>query len=324
MKVHNFVLLFIIVFLSLCVNYDLKQETLTKVSTKKQRYDAILEAAINDAAASLVTLDRGNNPTIQKEEAINTFFQSLYAGFGILHDETAKQELKGYVPVILITERDGFCFWYHGEYEENGRTLVERFSEKYPYAYSCSDIDCKETKNYVGFTMDDTIYMVNGNSNGVLYGTRQDIFRNYPEVSFLQSKDSFEEVRRETIVNAITDKMGQYINRYNRIADRYGISYQFSIPYFDKGTWVRTIDDISIVVLFQGYPFGNGITQTYNQYEIGGARVSKNNYYYITQRNGTSFYHRGDCESYINGLIPYDAKRDCALMGAYPCEKCKP
>ena len=324
MKVHNFVLLFLIVFLSLCVNYDCKQKTLTQISTKKQRYDAILEAATNDAASVLVTYDRGNNPTIQKEEAINTLFQSLYAGFGILHDETAKQELKGYIPLILITSRDGFYFWYRGEYEENGRTLVERFSEKYPYSYHCSNIDCSDTKNYIGFTMDDTMYMVDGNLNRVLYGTRQDIIRSFPEVSFLQNKDSFEEVRRETIINTITEKMNQYINRYNKIAYRYGISYQFSIPYFDVDTWARTIDDISIVVIFQGYPFGNGITQTYNQYEISGARVSKNKYYYITQSNGKSLYHRRDCEFYIEELMPYDTKRDCALMGAYPCEICKP
>lgn len=329
MKVHSLVLLFLVVFLALCVNYDVKQETLTEISTKKQRYDAILETATNDATNALVTLDRGNNPILQKEEAIHTFFQSLYAGFGILHDEMAKQELKGYIPLILITGRDGFYFWYHGEYEENGRTLVERFSEKYPYSYCCNEsdgmgIDDLETVNFIGFTIDDTIHMVDSNSNQVLYGTRQDVFRSYPKLSFLDNPDSFEQIRRETMINAITDKMNQYINRYNRIASRYGISYQFSVPYFDAETWARTIDDISIVVVFQGYPFGNEITNTYNQYEIGGARVRKRKYYYITQRDGTWFYHRSDCECYENGLIPYDTKRDCARMGAYPCELCRP
>lgn len=254
-----------IVLLSLSTVYDIKQETLVKISAEKQRYDRILETAVNDAAGDLVTKDRGNKPIIQKEAAVESFFQSLYAGFGILHDEAAKQEINGYIPIILITDRDGFYIWYHGEYEGS---LVECFSEKYPYAYSCSD-------TYVGFTMGETVYVVDGARNLVDYGTRQDILKCVPNLTFLKERSQFEEIRRHTIIYAITEKMNAYLYSYNRIGKRYGMTYQFSIPTLDVDTWARTMDDISIVAFFQGYPYGNHITERYYQYAIKGARVSK-------------------------------------------------
>ncbi|MFA9463301.1 MAG: hypothetical protein ACERKN_03305 [Velocimicrobium sp.] len=323
MKVQYFVMLFLLVFLSFCVKYDVKQMTLVKISTEKQRYDSILESAVNDAADVLVSKDRGNKPKIEKERALETLFDSMYAGFGILHDETAKQELEEYIPLILFTDRDGFYLWYHGEYEENGRCIRGRFSEKYPYSYCFRDPDYKGD-TYMGFTIDDVIYLVENDTNLVSYGTRQDLSLSFPRISFLKDEQEFEEIRRKTMIHAITETINTYINTNNLIAGNYGITYECAIPYLDDASWARTIDDIAIVVFFQGYPYGNRITETYNQYEIGGARVNKNTYYYIKNTDGTLVYHRNNCEACSKDLIPYDSKRECACMGAYPCKKCRP
>ena len=48
-----------------------------------------------------------------------------------------------------------------------------------------------------------------------------------------------------------------------------------SLPLIEYEEWYRTIQDISMLVLFQGYPYGNSITGTYNRVAIGGARIAK-------------------------------------------------
>lgn len=323
MKLYHYTLIFLTFFLCFCAGFDSRQAMLQKINTEKERYDAILEGAVKDAAGMLIVLDRGDNPGLQKEEAVRTFFQSMYSGFGILHDEMAKQQLREYVPLLLITDRDGFYLWYHREYEDKGRNMKECLSEKYPYAYSVPDDKERTAKIQVGFTINQTVYIVSG-GHTVFCGTRQDAAQHFPKIDFLKDAEAFEEIRRETIIDAISGKINQYINRANKIARRYGITYRFSIPYLDQAAWARTLDDIAVVAFFQGYPYGNHITETYNQYAVGGARVCKLNYYYITMEGGTLFYHRKSCEDYRENLIPYDSKRECALRGAYPCEKCEP
>lgn len=323
MRLHHYTLLFLAIFLCVCSVFDSKRTMLQRIQIEKEKYDLILETAVQDAADCLVVLDRGRNPGLQEEEAVKVFFQSLYAGFGILHDETTKQELREYIPLLVLTGRDGFYLWYRREDEDNGRNWKECISEKFPYAYCVQDDKDGMVDSSIGFTIDSAVYVISG-KNTVFYGTRQDASQCFPEIAFLKDKEAFEEIRRKTIVDAISEKVNQYINRENKIARRYGLSSKFSIPYLDEAAWARTLDDIAVVAFFQGYPYGNHITETYNQSAIGGALVRKQDYYYITAENGELLYHQKDCGDYVEDLIPYDSKRECARLGAFPCKKCKP
>ncbi len=316
MKIHNFVLIFLVICISSFVVTNAKQNALYQVSLQKEKYDSIIERAVDDASQCLVDKDRGNNADIQKEEALDVFFQSVYAGFGILHDEEAKEQLKHYIPVIMVMGRDGCYFLYHEEYEDNGRNRCERWSEKIPFHYY--DADNKAT---IDFTIDDMVYLYDGIYDFSYIGTRNDL-NNEVGLDIFNEKEKFDEIRKTTITNVIISRMNYYINQYNLIASNYGIEYEFSIPYFDDSDWARTIDDISIVVMFQGYPYGSFTTERYNCYEISGARVKKSAKYYITEIDGVKYYHTSDCELYKEGLSPYDTKRECALLGAYPCDKC--
>lgn len=321
MKIETFILLLLLAFLAITLTYDTKQDTLVHISLVNERYDSILEHASDDAVEALVKLDAGKNPDIQKDEAVSVFFHSLYAGFGVMGDPEAQEELKTYIPLIAVLDKDGVYFWYHGTYQDNGTNYAEMWSEKYPYSKSYTE---NGTVYYVSYGMDDFISLMASNAYSIQEGTYTSIQSNYPGLSFL-SKEVFEEERRAAIIDTVTEHMTSYINSYNRIALQEEIGYQFLIPYLTDAEWSRTIDDISFLVFFQGYPYGNFTTERYNQFEVSCARTKKSDKYYITQENGTKYYHRSGCGKVdMDTMQPYDSKRKCALQGAYPCTECTP
>jgi hypothetical protein len=123
--------------------------------------------------------------------------------------------------------------------------------------------------------------------------------------------------------------MNEYCNQYNTIAKQYGITYHFGMPIIDNSEWSRSIDNPSIIVLFQGYPFGNGADNTYNRFAITGARINKKNRYYLEQKDWYYLYHKEDCIKLKGeGLFllsePYYSIQECVKKGAYACPVCNP
>ncbi|MDK2807846.1 MAG: hypothetical protein PWP24_580, partial [Clostridiales bacterium] len=121
-----------------------------------------------------------------------------------------------------------------------------------------------------------------------------------------------------------------YINKSNQIGTQFGLSYEFQMPVLDEHFFARTLDQIGMIVFFQGYPYGNARTLRYNQYAIAGAQIEKIPYYYITNENGEHCYHKRNCALLTNNghsltdYVPYDTKQECASLGAYPCSECRP
>lgn len=270
MKLHNFIFVFLIIFLAVGIKFQMKQITLDKIMAQKQRYHMILETAAEDAAAVLVEKDRGLRPIIYKEKAQSVLFQSLFNGFGILQDIPAQEELKEYIPLIMVTDVDGCYFWYRGELKENGTMLCDRWSEKIPYTYYDS-----QNEVAVNFTIEDIVCVTDLRTYSIKQMNYRDVYKERPDIEYFKTEESFEEVRRTAIINTITQNMTSYVNAFNKIARQYGITYEMSIPYNSDTDWTRSIDDVSIVAVFQGYPFGNTVTEVYNCMEIGGARVKK-------------------------------------------------
>ena len=118
--------------------------------------------------------------------------------------------------------------------------------------------------------------------------------------------------------------MKLYINKHNHIASQYGITYTFALPTISDDDWNRTIDDISMMILFQGYQYGTSRTMVYNRYTISGARLRKSQLFYIQEYNGKKYYHTEDCELLTDKSDVYKTKEECAKEGAFECPICKP
>ena len=314
MKWTNLAIVFFLLEISLFIILDMRVFNLTAVVNQKVEYNKALDSAVDDSVINLVEVDRQRKLVLNKEKAVEQFYQSLYANFGAMGNPSLEKTLKGYVPVILVTDKDGFYLFYFDSYQSGKETyLTQRWSEKQPYAY--------EISNYIiNFTLDTYLTVYDKNTHQLYEGEYKDLEGLFQD-TFLAEEETFHIVRRNTIISSIEEKMDKYINNYNNIAKQFGITYQFWLPEIDKTDWYRTIDDISMLVLFQGYPFHFAGTDTYNRYAIGGARIKKSRVYYITEEDGRKLYHRSDCAHISNSAntTAYFTCEECAFEGAYPC-----
>jgi len=317
MKLTNLAIIFFIIELTLITVLDLRTNNLTAVSNRRIEYDKELDSAIEDGVMNLVEVDTKRSLVLNKDAAVNQFYESLFANFGVIGNGQAEKKLKGYIPVILITDTDGFYLYYADTYTVSGETLLsQKWTEKMPYAYQDGNLIYR-------FTLGTYVTLYDKSTNAIYEGEYKDLAAQFPG-SILTNDETFDTVRRNAIIGAIEQSMNNYINLHNSIAYQYGITYQFWLPQIDKTDWYRTIDDISMLVIFQGYPYTPASMDTYNRYALGGARITKSKVYYITETNGLKFYHKADCPHVSTSGIAYYTKEECALEGAYPCPDCSP
>ncbi|WP_313133388.1 hypothetical protein [Anaerocolumna sp.] len=314
MKWTNLAIIFFLLELSLFIILDMRTFNLAAIVNQKVEYNKALDSAIDDSVINLVEVDRQKELVLNKEKVVEQFYQALYANFGIMGNPSLEKKLKEYVPVILVTDEDGFYLYYSDTYDTGEENIITQYwSEKQPYVY--------EISNYIiNFTLNTFLTVYDKNTCEIYegeYKDLQDMFQN----TLLAEEETFHMVRRNAIISAIEVKMNYYINKYNNIAKQFGITYQFWLPEIDKTDWYRTIDDISMLVLFQGYPYRFDSMDTYNRYAIGGARIKKSRVYYISEENGRKFYHKSDCNhlSKSGHTTAFYTREECALEGAYPC-----
>jgi hypothetical protein len=121
--------------------------------------------------------------------------------------------------------------------------------------------------------------------------------------------------------------MAYYTSHHNHIAKQYGITYNFSLPVIREDEWAPYLDDVSMFVVFQGYPYGDKLGEVYNRIASSGAKISKNRLFYLEQIGWYYVYHRDNCPELENGgMILFDEPQyeleTCVKKGAYACPVC--
>lgn len=336
MRLHHFSVAFAIFILAVVVITDIKTNNLKAIIDNREQIDRNLDAAIDDAATSLADVDDSNNIIINKEAAAKSFFMSLDSSFDVLSDKDSQEKLNLYVPVIAVTMENGFYVFYSDEYKgTDGYTYItRRWSEKFPYYYEDSDF-------IYSFTLGNKVSILDKNDllgSGIQKFYQMDYqdfqtedafaaFRKVRPASILLNNESYELVQKGCIIKSIETLLAYYTSRHNKIAAQYGITYNFSLPQMSDDEWALYIDDIGLIVVFQGYPYGSEAGETYNRIASAGAKVSKNQVYYIEQKGWYLVYHREICPELSKpGIIlkdePYYDPIECAKQGAYQCPVC--
>lgn len=335
MKLNYLTILFTIMAVILFVISDVKTNNYKATAQEKIKLDQYFGNAIDDAAVSLIDSDQ-DDLVINKQKAVDAFYYSIYAAMDIT-DNLDKQELLiNYTPVIAVTCEDGYYLYFSDRFKDsNNETCInKRWSEKIPYSYEDNDFIYR-------FTLGDTLTLYDKNKlldttgEQVLFtldyhdlseSEDYEYFRSERPDSFLLNDDKFNQVRKGCIIKDLETSLSYGCNKHNEIAKQYGITYNFAIPVIDNSEWVRSIDEPCIIVIFQGYPFGNGL-DTYNRYAIAGADVSKTQTYYIERKGWYYLYHTADCPELKKEGIElleeaFHSILDCAEAGAYACTKC--
>lgn len=337
MKLYHYVIIFVIIAMTIIVTIDVKTNNLKAVIENIDQIDNNLDTAIDDGVTKLAEVDNNNNIKINKETAINSFFLSLYATFGVISDKDSQTKFNQYIPVVTITMEDGFYILYSDEYKDSdGYTYItKRWSEKIPYFYEDNDF-------IYGFTLGDVVTLYD-KKNLLSDETSQNIYKcDYHEIqtkdefvafrlkrpdSILLNDELFHEVRKSTIIQCIEENMAYYTSRHNRIAKQFGITYNFSLPVIKDEEWAPFLDEVSMYVVFQGYPYGKQLGETYNRIASAGVKVSKKQAYYLEQKGWYLVYHRESCPELKGGGTlfldePLYDIQSCCKKGAYACPIC--
>jgi hypothetical protein len=283
------------------------------------RYDAALDAAVDDAAqALLVNVDQQQEARydsvkrvrVNKEEAIATFYRTLYTSMGIGDDAITQQVLNRYIPVVVVIGYDGFFVYAEEEFQNSaGRTeLRPVWGSKKPYAYADSQ------GNSLAFTLDDYVTAYEAGSRTWREGLRSEIGTS-SSISLLQDPVLFEQTRRNTIVHAIQDELAYRINRHNQFISRVGVSYTFTLPTISQEEWNNTVDDVGVVAFVQGIPMGN---KTYNNYALGGSRVMRKPVIVGALQGSRKVYYRTDCPYAYPVQETFPDEKAAALKGYNP------
>jgi hypothetical protein len=305
MKLHHFILIFIVIAITYIVIADIKTNDLKAIKQNKEQIDHNLDTAIDDGVASLVEVDNNNNIIINKEEAMKSFFLSINSSFGVLSNKEAQEKLNLYIPVVAITVEDGYYLFYSDQYKgADGFTYSsKRWTEKFPYFYEDNDF-------IYGFTLGDIVTLYDKNklldSSGnqtvfrldfheLMVDAKYEGFRTSRPGSFLLEEEKFHQARKGTILACMEDSMAYYTSHHNRIASQFGITYNFSFPSVRAEDWENYLDDIGMFVLFQGYPYGDQTGETYNRVASAGAKISKTKVYYLEQKGWYLVYHLDGC-----------------------------
>lgn len=317
MKLSNLAIMFVFIIACILFPRKIMEENIQAIEKQQLQYNQAIDIAVDDAIYDLVEFDSGNEIKLDKEQAVSNFFKTLCLNLGANSKE--KQELlKAYVPVILVTDTDGYYIYYSDLIStSNGKEICQNWTEKLPYSY-------EEKGDVYSFTLKNFVKVYDHKKGKILEGTYSDMKKLLPNSTIFQNEKQFDTIRRQCIIRTLKNTMSYYVNEHNRIAKHYNIMYEFSFPEIENEDWYRTIDDVSFLAVFQGYPYGGVHQGYYNRYAFGGARVKKENYYYLTQKGNEFLYHKGTCKEVNEFSVPYFSKVDCAKQGAYPCSECNP
>lgn len=331
MKIYHFALLFLIFFLGTVIKTDISIGRLKAIENEKEEISISLSSATSDAVNYLAKTGSHGVGSINKEEVLNTFFASLYSSLGIISDASTRAEIEIYIPVILLCDVDGYYVYYYDEYKaDDGNTYIERvWTEKMPYSY--------EDEHFIyRFTLSDMVYVYDKNN---LLGMEEVIGSEYKEFGknplyadfrrnnsscILLNDEEYELIRKGTIMNKLEEVMAYYTSKHNFIAQRQGITYSFAFPIGNHDEWAEYIEDVNIIVVFQGYPYGPERNYTYNKIASAGANIVKKPRYYVEEKSWYFLVHRQGCEEIKNNDMileeTFDTIEEGVKFGAYCCE----
>ena len=357
MKLYHYVLIFAIVAISMIVVVDLKVSNRSYMSDNSELTNGIFDKAV-DAATNELLADVDGLTELQKDNAVEVFFDSLYASFGIVDSPASRENMALYVPVICVTSKDGFYVYYDDvRYAADGLESVRCWSElkTYNYREKTAPSGYRATDFIIRFLGEDVCYVYDTQgitgTKGAMYEVfvsdffeelekyktavtghtaaayeseylplLQTVYGSMNYYSILAHPDEFAEKKRETVASAIEQNLNYYCNIHNTVAQQNGVLYSFSIPSFDADVYLRSAMNTSFLAFFQGYPVP-GTDEVFNRYSVSNAQAASATVYYI---DDTYTYHKDGCTHATEIIDVSYSQQGAAGKGAYACDYCYP
>lgn len=332
MKLYHFTLLFFIFFISTVILVEMRVSRQTYVMTDNEVTENAFDDAVDAATEKLISSSAGT-VAVDKEGAVEAFFTSLSASFGIVDEPVARKNLELYVPVIAVTADDGFYIWYDAEitdangHADTARVWTDRIAYSYDDGYFIYNFGKGTSATIYDYRklLDTNPSFYNADAKEVMNFEKFDeLIHAIPSSEWanclLTNEDLFVTIKDRVVAQTLEDYLNYYCNEHNRVAAMSGVTYRFTIPDVDGTMYVRAADNASFLAFFQGYPIA-GTDKTYNQYCVSNAQVTDND---ILTIDDTHHYHRNGCTHIGTVVASAYTERECAMQGAYACEYCFP
>lgn len=197
MKLTDFALIFVAVFLPIVIIVYVNTSFVVKSEKQEMYYKNIMNSAISDAVSAMKHIENENpnidygysgivdkKVSINSKTAIDTFYSSLANNFNIANNEISLTRLKMYIPVVAILDYDGI-YIHSAEQDITGDiNFITKPKVYYTYSYiivreydaatgsnnytfkSLANVEDITSVNRAGdyiyeinFTMDDYVYL---------------------------------------------------------------------------------------------------------------------------------------------------------------------
>lgn len=267
MSVSDYGLMFSLVLMLCILLHCIHISDYMIIQKLETQYNLAIDEAAEAALYDSVEYDSMRNIMINEREVIERFFQACYMNLGIMEKPDKKELCRFYVPYMLFVENDGIVPFI--QQESKGEELIA-FQNKRKIYYEWKG----EQNDTLRVTLSDMVQYDNPLTKEHREGMYEDMKGQLPEW-FQWEGDEYRNQKRQLIIGLVKECTNECINHQNLIAEKFGIEYQFNLPLIDYEEWYRTIEDISFLALFQGYPYGNGVTGTFNRVAVSGARIAK-------------------------------------------------
>lgn len=333
MKITDLVIIFLVILLPISIALDVVQHRQIEVLSWQQVYDEIMNIASEDATIALLEQSgqesqeqifegiykSAKDIDLNLDKAIDRFYETIYINLGA-EDKVSQDSLKANLPVQIVVDYDGLYIhtWENVYNSDSGKYKTrEVWMPKIPYSYYDSNNNL-----VINFTLDEFMYIYNNNTAVKEQGNRAELASKYP-INLFSSAATFDNVRRQTIIQLIQKQLEFYTNRANYLSQIYGQGYIYNIPFISGETWNNTIDDICFISFLQGISIP-GTDETYSTYGFGGTRLILESKFVGSTYNGVKYFHKEGCAHIINIEDTFNSKKEAVKNGYYSCPHCNP
>lgn len=317
MRITSFSVIYILI-ISILLVFTLWRYEDTKAFTDLNRqYDRAMTVASHDAIDQLRTnvdpsAEAGYNSLkfnrVNPEPAFQTFIHTLSLNMEV-EDKITEDVMARYIPVFAILDYDGAHFNVYREFTnaQGLKELKRTWLPKIPFTYH------DESGNVISFTLDDYVTVFDVGMNEWVSGNRNEI-KTDVNIPLLHDGDTFERIRRDTIVNTFQEELAYYINEHNTYTKRLGITYKFMLPLIPQDDWYNTVDDIGVFAFLQGYPYQRA-EGTFNQFALAGTKLLKEDVIQAATVNGERIFFNKSCGFPYQVEEIYPSKKEAAKAG---------
>lgn len=196
MKLTDFALLFVAVFLPVVIIVYVNTSFVIKSEKQEMYYKNLMNSAVKDAVSAMKQIEnedesidygysgeRDNKVSINSSIAISTFYSSLENNFNIKNNEISKEKLKLFIPVIAILDYDGIYIHSAESNDDKETIFVTKPKVQYTYYYVIKKDnnangskykmveleDVSDIKNQMSLFFSDYIYEVNFTMDDYIY-----------------------------------------------------------------------------------------------------------------------------------------------------------